>query len=83
MKRSPDGILTTHVGALPEPSPLDRAAPDFAAILSALSPLVGRDSVMAGTDCGFGWRSNPEIAWAKLRALVEGAGRATRALKYR
>jgi 5-methyltetrahydropteroyltriglutamate--homocysteine methyltransferase len=36
---------------------------------------------MAGTDCGFGGRSHPQIAWAKLKALVEGAERATRALK--
>jgi 5-methyltetrahydropteroyltriglutamate--homocysteine methyltransferase len=45
--------------------------------------LVGKENVMAGTDCGFGWRSHPEIAWAKLQALVEGAERATKALKYR
>jgi 5-methyltetrahydropteroyltriglutamate--homocysteine methyltransferase len=44
--------------------------------------LVGKENVMAGTDCGFGWRSHPEIAWAKLRALVEGAERANKALKY-
>jgi 5-methyltetrahydropteroyltriglutamate--homocysteine methyltransferase len=34
---------------------------------------VGRENVIAGTDCGFGGRSHPQIAWAKLRALVEGA----------
>jgi 5-methyltetrahydropteroyltriglutamate--homocysteine methyltransferase len=43
--------------------------------------LVGRDSVMAGTDCGFGGRSHPQIAWAKLKALVEGAALASRALR--
>jgi 5-methyltetrahydropteroyltriglutamate--homocysteine methyltransferase len=42
--------------------------------------LVGKENVMAGTDCGFGGRSHPQIAWAKLKALVEGAERATRAL---
>jgi 5-methyltetrahydropteroyltriglutamate--homocysteine methyltransferase len=36
---------------------------------------VGRDNVMAGTDCGFGGRSHPQIAWAKLKALVDGAAR--------
>src|SRR5665213_2990908 len=41
--------------------------------------LVGKENVMAGTDCGFGWRSHPEIAWAKLKALGEGAARATQA----
>jgi 5-methyltetrahydropteroyltriglutamate--homocysteine methyltransferase len=43
--------------------------------------LVGKENVMAGTDCGFGGRSHPQIAWAKLKALVEGAERATRALR--
>jgi 5-methyltetrahydropteroyltriglutamate--homocysteine methyltransferase len=35
--------------------------------------LVGRENVIAGADCGFGGRAHPQIAWAKLRALVEGA----------
>ncbi len=32
--------------------------------------MAGADRVIAGTDCGFG-AVDPEIAWAKLRALVE------------
>jgi 5-methyltetrahydropteroyltriglutamate--homocysteine methyltransferase len=43
---------------------------------------VGRENVMAGTDCGFGGRSHPQIAWAKLRSLVEGAAIATRVLGF-
>lgn len=35
--------------------------------------LVGKENVIAGADCGFGGRSHPQIAWAKLRSLVEGA----------
>jgi 5-methyltetrahydropteroyltriglutamate--homocysteine methyltransferase len=40
--------------------------------------VVGRDRVIAGTDCGFGTSGagdevHPDVAWAKLRALVEGA----------
>ncbi len=35
--------------------------------------VVGRDNVIAGTDCGFGGRTHPQIAWAKLASLVEGA----------
>jgi 5-methyltetrahydropteroyltriglutamate--homocysteine methyltransferase len=35
--------------------------------------IVGRENVMAGTDCGLGGRVHPDIAWAKLMALVEGA----------
>jgi 5-methyltetrahydropteroyltriglutamate--homocysteine methyltransferase len=42
--------------------------------------LVGKENVMAGTDCGFGGRSHPQIAWAKLKALSEGAERASKAL---
>ncbi|HEY7670655.1 MAG TPA: cobalamin-independent methionine synthase II family protein [Gammaproteobacteria bacterium] len=34
---------------------------------------VGRKNLIAGADCGFGGRSHPQIAWAKLKALVEGA----------
>ena len=40
--------------------------------------LVGRERVIASTDCGLGGRVHPQIAWAKLEALVEGAARATR-----
>ncbi|MCC6473716.1 MAG: cobalamin-independent methionine synthase II family protein [Burkholderiales bacterium] len=42
--------------------------------------VVGRDRVIAGTDCGLGGRVHPQIAWAKLRALVEGAALASRRL---
>jgi 5-methyltetrahydropteroyltriglutamate--homocysteine methyltransferase len=38
---------------------------------------VGRENVIAGTDCGLGGRVHPQIAWAKLEALVEGARRAS------
>jgi 5-methyltetrahydropteroyltriglutamate--homocysteine methyltransferase len=34
---------------------------------------VGAENLVAGADCGFGGRSHPQIAWAKLRSLVEGA----------
>ncbi len=43
--------------------------------------LVGRERVLAGSDCGFGTFAgfgavDPEIAWAKLATLKEGARRA-------
>lgn len=41
---------------------------------------VGRENVIAGADCGFGGRSHPQIAWAKLRALAEGAQIASKQL---
>ena len=42
--------------------------------------LVGRENVIAGTDCGMGARVHPQIAWAKLKALAEGAQLATKEL---
>jgi len=45
--------------------------------------LVGKENVIAGTDCGFGGRSHPQIAWAKLRAMVEGAALASKALGFK
>jgi 5-methyltetrahydropteroyltriglutamate--homocysteine methyltransferase len=47
--------------------------------------LVGRENVIAGTDCGFGtWVGqaavDPDIVWAKLAALAEGARLASRQL---
>ena len=42
--------------------------------------VVGRENVIAGTDCGLGGRIHPQIAWAKLEALVKGARLATSAL---
>jgi 5-methyltetrahydropteroyltriglutamate--homocysteine methyltransferase len=43
---------------------------------------VGKENLIAGADCGFGGRSHPQIAWAKLRALVDGAALASKALGY-
>ncbi len=42
--------------------------------------VVGRENVIAGTDCGLGGRIHPQIAWAKLSALAEGARLASREL---
>jgi len=42
--------------------------------------LVGRENVIATTDCGMGDRAHPEIAWAKLNVLAEGARMASREL---
>jgi len=42
--------------------------------------IVGRENVIAGTDCGLGSRVHAELAWAKLRALVEGAQLASKNL---
>jgi 5-methyltetrahydropteroyltriglutamate--homocysteine methyltransferase len=46
--------------------------------ISAYASLVGRENVIAGSDCGYGtWVGqaavDPDIVWAKLAALAEGA----------
>jgi 5-methyltetrahydropteroyltriglutamate--homocysteine methyltransferase len=35
--------------------------------------VVGRENVVASTDCGLGGRVHPQLLWAKVRALSEGA----------
>jgi 5-methyltetrahydropteroyltriglutamate--homocysteine methyltransferase len=50
--------------------------------LQRFARLVGRENVVASTDCGLGLRCHPQIAWAKLKALAEGAALASRALGY-
>jgi 5-methyltetrahydropteroyltriglutamate--homocysteine methyltransferase len=42
--------------------------------------VVGRENVIAGTDCGLGGRIHPQIAWAKLQALSDGAALASKEL---
>jgi 5-methyltetrahydropteroyltriglutamate--homocysteine methyltransferase len=43
-----------------------------------LAKLVGRENVIAGTDCGFSQgpfsaKVHPSIQWGKLKSLVDGA----------
>lgn len=42
--------------------------------------VVGRENVIASTDCGLGGRVHPTIAWAKLDTLAKGAELASRQL---
>ena len=48
--------------------------------------LVGRENVIAGSDCGFGTQAlevpeiHPAMVWAKFRAMSEGARLASRRL---
>jgi 5-methyltetrahydropteroyltriglutamate--homocysteine methyltransferase len=53
--------------------------------LMRFAEVVGRERVIAGTDCGFGTSGagdevHPDVAWAKMRALVEGAEIASKKL---
>jgi 5-methyltetrahydropteroyltriglutamate--homocysteine methyltransferase len=50
-----------------------------------LANLVGRENVIAGSDCGFaqsvfGPKIHPDLVWAKFRALSQGAALATKEL---
>ena len=50
--------------------------------LERFASVIGEDRVMAGSDCGFGTFAgygavDPDIAWAKLASLSEGAGLAS------
>ena len=50
--------------------------------LHRFTDIVGSERVIAGSDCGFGTFAgfgavDPDIAWAKLSSLSEGARRAS------
>jgi len=67
------GIVTHSTDVVEHPELVAQRIERFASV-------VGPENVIAGTDCGFGGRTHPQIAWAKLRSLSEGASRASRAL---
>ena len=51
--------------------------------ISRYAKLVGRENVMAGSDCGYGtWVGqaavDPDVVWAKMAAMAEGARIATK-----
>ena len=72
------GVVSHHTNVLEHPELVAQR-------LVRLANVVGRENVLAGTDCGFAQgafvrRVHPEIQWAKLAALSEGAQLATREL---
>jgi 5-methyltetrahydropteroyltriglutamate--homocysteine methyltransferase len=69
------GVLDTTTNFIEHPELVAERICRFADI-------VGADRVVAGTDCGFGtWAGfgpiDPDICWAKLRSLADGAARAS------
>ena len=70
------GVVTHSTDVVEHPDLVAQRIERFASV-------VGAENVIAGTDCGFGGRTHPQIAWAKLRSLAEGAARASRALGMR
>ncbi len=67
------GVITHSTDGIEHPELASQRIQRFAGV-------VGRENVIAGSDCGFGGRTHPQIAWAKLKALVEGAALASKAL---
>jgi len=67
------GVVTHHTNVVEHPELVaDR--------IIRYASLVGRENVIAGTDCGMGFRVHPQIAWAKLKTLAEGARLASKQL---
>jgi 5-methyltetrahydropteroyltriglutamate--homocysteine methyltransferase len=72
------GVVTHHTSTVEHPRLVADRIVRFA-------ELVGRENVIAGTDCGFAQiegiqRVHPQVMWAKLEALAEGARIASREL---
>ena len=57
-----------------------RRLQQIAVAILRYAQVVGRENVIAGTDCGLGGRVHPQIAWAKLEALAKGAELASKEL---
>jgi 5-methyltetrahydropteroyltriglutamate--homocysteine methyltransferase len=75
----PDGKILAP-GVVTHSTPLIEHPQLVANRIVRFAELVGRENVIASTDCGLGLRLHPSLAWAKLRVLVEGAALATDAL---
>jgi len=72
------GVITHHTVTVEHPQLVAERIVNFAR-------LVGRENVIAGTDCGFAQmegiqRAHPSIMWAKFESLAEGARLATKTL---
>jgi len=72
------GVITHHTVTVEHPKLVAERIVNFA-------KAVGRENVIAGTDCGFAQtegiqRVHPQVMWAKFDALVEGARLASKHL---
>ena len=75
----PDGKILAP-GVVTHSTPLIEHPQLVASRIERFAALVGRENVIASTDCGLGLRLHPSLAWAKLNSLTEGAKLATAAL---
>ncbi len=67
------GVVSHATNIVEHPELVARRIENFA-------QAVGRENVIAGTDCGLGTRLHDELVWAKLSALAEGARLASKRL---
>jgi len=67
------GVVTHSTNTIEHPELVADRIERFAGV-------VGKENVIASTDCGLGARVHPQIAWAKLKTLSEGAKMATERL---
>ena len=75
----PDGKILAP-GVVTHSTPLIEHPQLVANRIQRFADVVGRENVIASTDCGLGLRLHPSLAWAKLDVLVEGAQLASDAL---
>jgi len=86
-----DGVEGCEVAGREDPhsrrcDPFDqRGRASRAGGVAIFAGVVGRENVIAGTDCGFAQsynivRCHPSVQWAKLESLVEGARLASKDL---
>jgi 5-methyltetrahydropteroyltriglutamate--homocysteine methyltransferase len=78
----PDGKILAP-GVVTHSTPLIEHPELVSQRIRRFADIVGRENVIASTDCGLGLRCHPQIAWAKLKALAAGAALASEALGYR
>ena len=67
-------------GVVSHSTPLIEHPDLVSARIQRFANIVGRERVIASTDCGLGLRCHPQIAWAKLKSLSEGAALASQKL---
>jgi hypothetical protein len=75
----PDGKILAP-GVVTHSTPLVEHPQLVADRIQRFARVVGRENVIASTDCGLGLRCHPQVAWAKLQSLTDGAALATAAL---
>jgi 5-methyltetrahydropteroyltriglutamate--homocysteine methyltransferase len=75
----PDGKMLAP-GVVTHSTPLIEHPQLVANRIQRFAKVVGRENVIASTDCGLGLRLHPSLAWAKLNVLAEGAALASAAL---